>query len=63
MDEDIQVMSIIDKFPPSWKEFKHTLKHMKGDLTLIELESHINIEQGLRNHENGKGEDALEAST
>ena len=53
---------LIDKLPPSWKEFKHMLKHMKGDLTLIELGSHNNIEQGLQNHENGKGEDALEAS-
>nr|GEW05053.1 putative ribonuclease H-like domain-containing protein [Tanacetum cinerariifolium] len=28
MDESISVLSIIDKFPPSWKDFKHTLKHV-----------------------------------
>ncbi|GJT39092.1 hypothetical protein Tco_0938957 [Tanacetum coccineum] len=29
MDESISVSSIIDKLPPSWKDFKHTLKHGK----------------------------------
>ncbi|GJW88751.1 zinc finger, CCHC-type containing protein [Tanacetum coccineum] len=27
MDESISVLSIIDNLPPSWKDFKHTLKH------------------------------------
>ncbi|GJS39842.1 zinc finger, CCHC-type containing protein [Tanacetum coccineum] len=27
MDESIYVSSIIDKLPPSWKDFKHTLKY------------------------------------
>ncbi|GJS43886.1 zinc finger, CCHC-type containing protein [Tanacetum coccineum] len=27
MDESISVSSVIDKLPPSWKDFKHTLKH------------------------------------
>ncbi|GJZ97881.1 zinc finger, CCHC-type containing protein [Tanacetum coccineum] len=29
MDESIFVSSIIDKLPPSWKDFKHALKHGK----------------------------------
>ncbi|XP_074346912.1 uncharacterized protein LOC141685723 [Apium graveolens] len=29
MDEFISVSSVIDKLPPSWKDFKHTLKHNK----------------------------------
>ncbi|GJS08040.1 zinc finger, CCHC-type containing protein [Tanacetum coccineum] len=29
MDESISVLSVIGKLPPSWKEFKHTLKHGK----------------------------------
>ncbi|GJZ26064.1 zinc finger, CCHC-type containing protein [Tanacetum coccineum] len=37
MDESIQVSCIIDKLPPSWKDFKHTLKHLKDELTLVEL--------------------------
>ncbi|GJT05049.1 zinc finger, CCHC-type containing protein [Tanacetum coccineum] len=39
MDESIQVSCIIDKLPPSWKDFKHTLKHLKEELTLVELGS------------------------
>ncbi|XP_076922253.1 uncharacterized protein LOC143583971 [Bidens hawaiensis] len=30
MDESISVLSIIDKLPSSWKDFKHNLKNMKG---------------------------------
>ncbi|GJX16563.1 zinc finger, CCHC-type containing protein [Tanacetum coccineum] len=37
MDEAIQVSCIIDKLPPSWKDFKHTLKYLKEELTLVEL--------------------------
>ncbi|GJX91098.1 protein kinase, ATP binding site-containing protein, partial [Tanacetum coccineum] len=29
IDESISVSSVIDKLPPSWKDFKHTLKHGK----------------------------------
>ncbi|GJQ90167.1 hypothetical protein Tco_0001306 [Tanacetum coccineum] len=35
MDEFICVSSVIDKLPPSWKDFKHTLKHGKDDLSLV----------------------------
>ncbi|KAD5802365.1 hypothetical protein E3N88_13725 [Mikania micrantha] len=35
MDESISVSSIIDKLPPSWKNFKHTLIHQKKDLNLF----------------------------
>nr|GFB89203.1 zinc finger, CCHC-type [Tanacetum cinerariifolium] len=35
MDESIYVSSVIDKLPPSWKDFKHTLKHGKDDLSLV----------------------------
>nr|GEV58035.1 hypothetical protein [Tanacetum cinerariifolium] len=41
MDESIQVSCIIDKLPPSWIDFKHTLKHLKEELTLVELGSHL----------------------
>ncbi|GJZ42179.1 zinc finger, CCHC-type containing protein, partial [Tanacetum coccineum] len=37
MDEAIHVSCIIDKLPPSWKDFMHTLKHNKEALTLVEL--------------------------
>ncbi|GKE46299.1 zinc finger, CCHC-type containing protein [Tanacetum coccineum] len=38
MDESISVSSVIDKLPLSWKDIKHTLKHGKNDLSLVQLE-------------------------
>nr|GEW28818.1 zinc finger, CCHC-type [Tanacetum cinerariifolium] len=54
MNESIQVSCIIDKNPPSWKDFKHTLKHLKEKLTLIELGSHLRIEESFRVHDSDK---------
>nr|GEW44660.1 zinc finger, CCHC-type [Tanacetum cinerariifolium] len=54
MDESIHVSCIIDKIPPSWKDFKHTLKHLKEELTLVELGSHLRIEESLKAQENDK---------
>ncbi|GJW99805.1 zinc finger, CCHC-type containing protein, partial [Tanacetum coccineum] len=42
-----EVSCIIDKLCPSWKDFKHTLKHKKEELTLVELDSHLRIEESL----------------
>ncbi|GJW22773.1 hypothetical protein Tco_0033395 [Tanacetum coccineum] len=55
MDESISVSSVIDKFPPSWKDFKHTLKNGKDDLSLVQLGSHLRIEESLRAHDSDKG--------
>ncbi|KAI5437110.1 Methylsterol monooxygenase 2-2 [Lathyrus oleraceus] len=55
MDETIFVSSIIDKLPPSWKDFKHNLKHGKDELSLIQLGSHLRIEESLRAQEDDKG--------
>nr|GEY87211.1 zinc finger, CCHC-type [Tanacetum cinerariifolium] len=58
MNESIYVLSIIDKLPPFWNDFKHTLKHGKDDLSLVQLGSHLGIEKYLRaqdsNKRNGK---------
>ncbi|GJW77568.1 zinc finger, CCHC-type containing protein, partial [Tanacetum coccineum] len=54
MDEAIQVSCIIDKLPPSWKDFKHTLKHKRNELTLVELGSHLRIEESLRAQDSDK---------
>ncbi|GJW37935.1 zinc finger, CCHC-type containing protein [Tanacetum coccineum] len=43
MDEAIQVSCISDKLPSSWKDFKHK----KQELTLVELGSHLRIEESL----------------
>nr|GEZ19162.1 zinc finger, CCHC-type [Tanacetum cinerariifolium] len=55
VDESIYVSSIIDKFPPSWKDFKHTLKHGKDDLSLVQLGSHLRIEESLMAQDSNKG--------
>ncbi|GKC54052.1 hypothetical protein Tco_1076797, partial [Tanacetum coccineum] len=55
MDESISVSSVIDKLPPSWKNFKHSLKHGKDDLSLVQLGSHLRIEESLRVQESDKG--------
>nr|GFC52667.1 zinc finger, CCHC-type [Tanacetum cinerariifolium] len=54
MNESIKVSCIIDKLPSSWKDFKHTLKHLKEELTLVELDSHLSIEESLRAQDNDK---------
>ncbi|GJW88557.1 zinc finger, CCHC-type containing protein [Tanacetum coccineum] len=54
MDEAIQVSCIIDKLPPSWKDFKHTLIHLKEELTLVELGSHLRIEESLKVQDSDK---------
>ncbi|GJV98308.1 zinc finger, CCHC-type containing protein [Tanacetum coccineum] len=54
MDEAIQVSCIIDKLSPSWKDFKHTLKHQKEELTLVELGIHLRIKESLRVQDNDK---------
>ncbi|XP_050908069.1 uncharacterized protein LOC127121657 [Lathyrus oleraceus] len=57
MDETISVSSIIDKLPPSWKDFKYNLKHGKDELSLIQLGSHLRIEESLRAQEDDKGKE------
>ncbi|GJU40790.1 zinc finger, CCHC-type containing protein [Tanacetum coccineum] len=51
------VSCIIDKLPPSWKDFKHTLKHLKEELTLIELGSRLRIKESLRVQDSDKPKD------
>nr|GEW09930.1 zinc finger, CCHC-type [Tanacetum cinerariifolium] len=47
MDETIQVYCIFDKLHPTWKDFKHTLKHKKEKLTLVKFGSHLFLEEFL----------------
>nr|GEW63236.1 zinc finger, CCHC-type [Tanacetum cinerariifolium] len=44
MDESIFVSSIIDKLPPSWNNFKHTLKHGKDDLSLVQRAFYVHVD-------------------
>nr|GEW19501.1 zinc finger, CCHC-type [Tanacetum cinerariifolium] len=54
MDEAVQVSCIIDILSSSWKDFKHTLKHKKEELTLVELGSHLCIKESLRMQDSDK---------
>lgn len=66
MDEAISMVVIIDKLPPSWKDFKHNLKHNKEELTLTQLRSHLWIEESLRTQEldnNPKGKNQVGSSS
>ncbi|GJS18874.1 zinc finger, CCHC-type containing protein [Tanacetum coccineum] len=54
MDEAIQVSCIIDKLPPFLERFQAHLKHLKEELTLVELGSHLRIKESLR-YNNNKG--------
>ncbi|GJX02854.1 zinc finger, CCHC-type containing protein [Tanacetum coccineum] len=47
MDEAISVSYVIDKLPPSWKYFKHTLKH-KEEMALVELGSDLHFKESLK---------------
>nr|GEU93650.1 hypothetical protein [Tanacetum cinerariifolium] len=38
----------------SWMDFKHSLKHGKDDLSLVQLASHLCIKEPLRAHESDK---------
>ncbi|GKB32856.1 zinc finger, CCHC-type containing protein [Tanacetum coccineum] len=55
MDELIFVSSVIDKLPPSWNDFKHSLNHDKDDMSLVQLGSYLRIEESLRAQESDKG--------
>ncbi|KAK3021850.1 hypothetical protein RJ639_046239 [Escallonia herrerae] len=56
LDEFIVVTFIIDKLPPSWKNFRNNLKHRKEDINLDELGTHLRIEEDLRKEEKSKSE-------
>ncbi|GJY33693.1 putative polyprotein, partial [Tanacetum coccineum] len=43
LDEQFQVAVIIDKLPPSWKEFKNVLRHKTKEFSLETMISEINL--------------------
>lgn len=48
MCEVLQANVLIEKFPPSWTDYRNQLKHKKRDLTLQELISHMRTEEANR---------------
>ncbi|KAJ0045641.1 hypothetical protein Pint_04461 [Pistacia integerrima] len=45
MDETIIVSSIINKLPPSWRDFRRSLKHEKDDIALDDLAKSLHVEE------------------
>ena len=45
INEAFQVASIIEKFPPSWKDFKNYLKHKRNELSMEDLIVRLRIEE------------------
>ena len=43
MNEIFVVSSIIDKLPPSWRNFRHALKHKREDMSLSDLGQHLGL--------------------
>ncbi|XP_072064343.1 uncharacterized protein [Arachis hypogaea] len=54
MDDIIIVSSIVDKLPPSWKEFKRTMKHRKDDISREQLSNHLHLEEEYRKQDDTK---------
>ncbi|KAD2804875.1 hypothetical protein E3N88_38252 [Mikania micrantha] len=56
---DIEALEEED-FNGGWKDFKYALKHIKDDLNLVQLGSHLRIEESLRSQESDKGKSKLD---
>lgn len=50
--EVFQANVLLEKFPPSWREFRNNLKHRKEFLSLQDLISHMRIEEANRIKDN-----------
>ena len=51
VNEAFQVAAMIEKFPPSWNDFKNYLKHKRKEMKLEDLVIHLKIEEDNRNAE------------
>ena len=63
MDEKEAVSYIIHNLPPDWKDYKHALKHMEGEISLHQLGVGLRFEESqrtLKSNDNPKGEASTE---
>ena len=55
ISESFQVAAIIEKLPPTWKEFKNYLKHKRKEMSVEDLILRLRIEEDNRNSEKKHG--------
>ena len=48
LSESFQVVAIIEKLPPNWKDFKNYLKHKRKEMKLEDLIMRLRIEEDNR---------------
>ena len=61
LSESFQVAAMIEKLPPSWKDFKNYLKHKRKEMNLEELIVRLRIEEDNRGSEKKSGKNFIEA--
>ena len=59
--ESFQVATIIEKLPPSWKDFKNYLKHKHKEMRLEDLIVRLRIEEDNRSSEKAIGNHYMES--
>ena len=45
LSEDFQVVTVIEKLPPGWKDFKNYLKHKQKEMSVEDLIVRLRIEE------------------
>ncbi|MBM1124204.1 hypothetical protein JQN44_27390, partial [Klebsiella pneumoniae] len=55
INEHFQVAIMIEKLPPSWKDFKNYLKHKRKAMSLEDLIQRLRVEQDNRRSEKKSG--------
>ena len=45
LSESFQVVALVEKLPPAWKDFKNYLKHKRKEMTMDELIVRLRIEE------------------
>ena len=61
VSESFQVATIIEKLPPSWKDFKNYLKHKCKEMRLEDLIVRLRIEEDNRSSEKAVGNHYMES--
>ncbi|WKA02046.1 hypothetical protein VitviT2T_020286 [Vitis vinifera] len=61
LSESFQVAAIVEKLPPSWKDFKNYLKHKRKEMGLEDLIVRLKIEEDNRVSKKKVGKDPMES--